>query len=134
MPCIATETHRKAKSILSVFGLKPLEAETQACDDQTMHKPAKVYPPYRDGKKWRLVIVEAGIRKAVTVNTLEKAEALREELTRTLTTKGARSVGDVLAEWLDYKQEQGLTALYRDAALQTEGLFAARCGSQLDWS
>ncbi len=75
-----------------------------------MHKPAKVYPPYRDGKKWRLVIVEAGIRKAVTVNTLEKAEALREELTRTLTTKGARSVGDVLAEWLDYKQEQGLTA------------------------
>lgn len=110
MPRIATETHKKAKSVLSVFGLKPLEAQIPACDDETMHKPAKVYPPYRDGKKWRVVIVAEGTRKAVTVDTLEKAEALREELTRTLTAKGSRSVGDVLDEWLAYKSEQGLNA------------------------
>lgn len=75
-----------------------------------MQKPAKVYPPYREGKKWRLVIVEAGIRKAVTVDTLEKAEALREELMRTLAAKGSRSVADALQEWLAYKQDQGLSA------------------------
>lgn len=109
------ETHIKAKQTLAVFGIRALEHPAQACDDETMPRPARVLGPYRDGKAWRVVVLEGSTRKAVTVETLEKAEHLKAEMLRALTDQGARSVGAAIEEYFAFKRESGLHA----ASLET---------------
>lgn len=109
MLAMTTETHRRARKTLAVFGIKTLEPVAGSSENDEMHKPATVYGPYRDGKKWRVVVVEAGIRKGLTVDSRAEAEEVKEAMKRALVEKGSRSIGDVLEEWLDYKRASGLS-------------------------
>jgi hypothetical protein len=57
----------------------------------TMQKSARVLGPYRNGDKWRLVVLDGGSRKAVVAETHEAALALRDDLQGALKKHIARS-------------------------------------------
>ena len=66
---------------------------------------ARVLGPYKNGDKWRLVVIEGPARKSIVVDSLENALAVREELATALKKQTAPRLTALLDEYL-----LGLTA------------------------
>ncbi len=79
----------------------------------TMQKSARVLGPYRNGDKWRLVVLDGGSRKAVVAETHEAALALRDDLQGALKKHIARSFEESLEEYLKNLVDRGVS---QDAA------------------
>jgi len=71
---------------------------------------ASVYGPYRNGDKWRLVLLSSdGRRKAKVVDSWEEAERVKATVSAALTDDARISIADAIAEFLAGKVKQGLT-------------------------
>ncbi len=75
----------------------------------TMQKSARVLGPYRNGDKWRLVILDGGSRKAVVAETHEAAMALRDDLRGALKKHSARLFAQSLDEYLQHLVDRGVS-------------------------
>ena len=75
----------------------------------TMQKSARVLGPYRNGDKWRLVVLDGGSRKAVVAETHEAALALRDDLQGALKKHIARSFEESLTEYLQNLVDRGVS-------------------------
>ena len=75
----------------------------------TMQKSARVLGPYKNGDKWRLVVLDGGSRKAVVAETHEAALALRDDLQGALKKHIARSFEESLAEYLKNLVDRGVS-------------------------
>jgi integrase len=61
---------------------------------------ARVLGPYKNGDKWRLVVIEGSARKSIVVDSVENALAVREELTAALRKQTAPRLEALLEEYL----------------------------------
>jgi integrase len=61
---------------------------------------ARVLGPYKNGEKWRLVVIEGLARKSLVVDSLESAIAVRDEIASALKKQTAPRVGPLLEEYL----------------------------------
>ena len=85
-----------------------------ACENEhAMPKTARVLGPYKNGNKWRLVLLDGAQRKAMVADTLEAALALRTDLSSQLDRHAGRRLGDALDEYLQSLVDRGVT---RDSA------------------
>ena len=75
----------------------------------TMQKSARVLGPYKNGDKWRLVVLDGGSRKAVVAETHEAALALRDDLQGALKKHIARSFEECLVEYLKNLVDRGVS-------------------------
>ena len=75
-----------------------------------MPKTTRIYGPYPDGEKWRVVLLsDTGSRVARLLPTRDEAEAFMRELEQEVQTAYApRTVSEALTEYLDDKQAAGL--------------------------
>lgn len=83
-----------------------LRASEEASDDTTTTHPAKVLGPYRNGKKWRLLVFDPH-RQAKVFDDRETAIRVRDSLLVELGGRSNRTVGDVVAEFLIHKRKRG---------------------------
>ncbi len=74
-----------------------------------MQKSARVLGPYKNGEKWRLVVLDGGSRKAMVADTHEAALALRKDLQGALKRHIARSFEECLEEYLRNLVERGVS-------------------------
>ena len=82
----------------------------KACEHKyTMQKSARVLGPYKNGEKWRLVVLDGGSRKAMVADTHEAALALRKDLQGALKRHIARSFEECLEEYLRNLVERGVS-------------------------
>ncbi len=80
--------------------------------DNMQKKGVRVLGPYANGKSFRLVVIDGAKRKALTASTLEEALALKSSLEGEIHTQRPRTVGEALAEFIEYrKQERGIVEL-----------------------
>ena len=85
-------------------------SEGTACEHKyTMQKSARVLGPYKNGDKWRLVVLDGGSRKAVVAETHEAALALRDDLQGALKKHIARSFEESLEEYLKNLIDRGVS-------------------------
>ncbi|MFO0573425.1 MAG: tyrosine-type recombinase/integrase [Polyangia bacterium] len=72
--------------------------------------PARVLGPYYDANvnAYRLVVIEGERRKSVRLATEHDALSLKAELQKTLADQSSLTVGEALAEFIEYKRQQGL--------------------------
>ena len=81
-----------------------------SCEHEyTMQKSARVLGPYKNGDKWRLVVLDGGSRKAVVAETHEAALALRDDLQGALKKHIARSFEESLEEYLKNLVDRGVS-------------------------
>jgi integrase len=81
-----------------------------ACENEhAMPKTARVLGPYKNGNKWRLVLLDGVQRKAMVADSLEAALALRADLAGQLERHAGRRFGDALDEYLQNLVERGVT-------------------------
>lgn len=82
----------------------------KACEHKyTMQKSARVLGPYKNGEKWRLVVLDGGSRKAMVADTHEAALALRKDLQGALKRHIARSFEECLEEYLRNLVDRGVS-------------------------
>ena len=74
-----------------------------------MQKSARVLGPYKNGEKWRLVVLDGGSRKAMVADTHEAALALRKDLQGALKRHIARSFEECLEEYLRNLVDRGVS-------------------------
>lgn len=89
----------------------PYQGAPALCDaeDGMPKSPARVLGPYRNGAKWRLVVLDGSARKSLLAETEEQAVALRRELETAITAHRGRTVAEVADEYLTYKKDAGAT-------------------------
>lgn len=75
-----------------------------------MKKPARVLGPYRNGEKWRLVILDGSSRKAVVTESHDAALLLREDLQGLIKKPVQRTFAEALDEYLHGLEERGVSA------------------------
>lgn len=75
-----------------------------------MPKTTRIYGPYPDGDKWRVVLLsDTGSRVARLLPSREEAEAFMAELEQEVKTSYApRTISEALTEYLDDKEAAGL--------------------------
>ncbi len=75
-----------------------------------MPKTTRIYGPYPDGDKWRVVLLsDTGSRVARLLPSREEAEAFMAELEQEVKTSYApRTISEALVEYLDDKEAAGL--------------------------
>ena len=71
---------------------------------------ARVLGPYRNGDKWRLVVIEGPARKSIVVDSVENALAVREELAAALKKQTAPQLTELLDEYLQGLLARGVQA------------------------
>lgn len=71
---------------------------------------ARVLGPYRNGDKWRLVVIEGPARKSLVVDSVESALAVREELAAALKKQTAPQLCELLDEYLQGLLARGVQA------------------------
>jgi site-specific recombinase XerC len=74
-----------------------------------MQRSARVLGPYKNGDKWRLVVLDGGSRKSVVAETHEAALALRDDLQGALKKHIARSFEESLEEYLKNLVDRGVS-------------------------
>ncbi|MFO0623956.1 MAG: tyrosine-type recombinase/integrase [Polyangia bacterium] len=74
-----------------------------------MQKSARVLGPYKNGEKWRLVVLDGESRKAMVADTHETALALRKDLQGALKRHIARSFEECLEEYLRNLVDRGVS-------------------------
>lgn len=81
----------------------PLPSRPNSSENETMQKkPLRVLGPYPNRRGYRLVVLEGDSRKSVTAPTLEKALALKADLTQELAEHAGRTIGQALAEQAEH--------------------------------
>lgn len=89
-----------------------------ACEnDQAMPKSARVLGPYRNGDKWRLVMLDGASRRALVADSHEAALALRDDLQGMIKRHVARSFEESLGEYLRDLIDRGVS---RDTTAKVE--------------
>lgn len=84
--------------------------DSTPCDnDQTMPRSARVLGPYKNGDKWRLVMLDGDSRKALVADTYEAALALRDDLKGVLKKHISRSFEESLGEYLQSLIDRGVS-------------------------
>lgn len=71
---------------------------------------AKVLGPYKEGKKWRLVVKDGKARKSLWYAAEEEALAIRSSLVTALESQvgqSSRTIGETIDEYLTHKQKRG---------------------------
>lgn len=83
-------------------------------------KEAKVFGPYRDRDKWRLVVFDGQGRKSVIADSESEAHRLKTELDRAILQRRDLTIGELLPEFETYlSTERGsVTASVRRRALE----------------
>jgi integrase len=71
---------------------------------------ARVLGPYKNGEKWRLVVIEGAARKSIVVDTVEGALAMRDEIAAALRKQTAPRIGPLLEEYLEGLLLRGVLA------------------------
>jgi hypothetical protein len=106
------KSHRKrrlrAKSHVSEMTTVPGDSAT--CEhDHTMQKSARVLGPYKNGDKWRIVMLDGDTRKALVADSYEAALALRDDLKGVIKKHIARSFEESLEEYLKNLVDRGVS-------------------------
>ena len=83
-----------------------LRESSEAADETTTAQPAKVLGPYRNGKKWRLLVYDPH-RQAKVFDDRETAMRVRDSLLVELDGRSSRAVSDVVEEFLLHKRKRG---------------------------
>ena len=83
--------------------LKRAEKSREAHQGTTAQSKARVYGPYRDGEKWRVVLRdESGQRVTKSLDSQADAESFIRDLEHQAQSLAVpRTIGDALAEYLD---------------------------------
>ena len=84
-------------------------AGTTCENDHTMQKSARVLGPYRNGDKWRIVMLDGDTRKALVADSYEAALALRDDLKGVIKKHIARSFEECLEEYLRNLVDRGVS-------------------------
>jgi integrase len=71
-------------------------------------REASVYGPYRDGRRFRVVFIEGGVRKAKLFATREEAQSVALSLASTLSQATTLPIGSAVDEFLRSKHQGGL--------------------------
>ncbi|PSM31775.1 tyrosine-type recombinase/integrase [Haliangium sp. UPWRP_2] len=106
---------KKTKRTLSFLG-KPLVPSSLHDEEPKKQTAVRVSGPYYDANvgTYRLVVFDGSSRKSLRANSEEEAIRLKAHLERILRL-GERTIGDVLAEFVDEKRKQGI----RERSLST---------------
>jgi hypothetical protein len=92
---------QRPKSAPHVSELTTVPGDATTCEhDQTMQKSARVLGPYKNGDKWRIVMLDGDMRKALVADSYEAALALRDDLKGVIKKHIARSFEESLEEYL----------------------------------
>ena len=87
---------------------KVLQLPIPKCDDaETVTQSVKVSPPYPNGNKWRLIVWEDGKRTAKLFADRETALRVRERLLSELDGRSSKTVGEAVAEYIEFKRKLG---------------------------
>lgn len=68
---------------------------------------ARVLGPYRNGRKWRLIVREGKGRKSLVFDTKELAESVRGNLLGALIEHTHKIIGETVDEYLEFKRKRG---------------------------
>lgn len=90
---------------LEAQNLSPLSAFLR--ENQTMAKECRVTGPYAEGGKFRLVVFMPD-RRSLWCQSRQEADALKEQIERTIADHASRTVGDALAEYMAHLRRNGL--------------------------
>ena len=90
---------------LEAQNLSPLA--TFLRENQTMAKECRVTGPYAEGGKFRLVVFMPD-RRSLWCQSRQEADALKEQIERTIADHASRTVGDALAEYIAHLRRNGL--------------------------
>ena len=90
---------------LEAQNLSPLA--TFLRENQTMAKECRVTGPYAEGGKFRLVVFMPD-RRSLWCQSRQEADALKEQIERTIADHASRTVGDALAEYMAHLRRNGL--------------------------
>lgn len=86
---------------------KALQLPSDACDTpETVTQSVRVSGPYRNGKRWRLVVFDPK-RTAKLFDDYETAMLVKERLLAEADGRLSKTVGDALEAFLDYKRKIG---------------------------
>lgn len=79
------------------------------CDTKTEMAPTvtRVFGPYPSGKRWRLLLRQGSAQHALPFDTREEAERAKAQMVSALADAGARTIGEALAEYMNFKRESG---------------------------
>lgn len=79
------------------------------CDTKTAVAPTvtRVFGPYPSGKRWRLLLRQGSAQHALPFDTREEAERAKAQMVSALADAGARTIGEALAEYMNFKRESG---------------------------
>ena len=108
------KSHRKRRhrptTASHVSEMPTVPGDGTTCEnDQTMPKSARVLGPYKNGDKWRLVMLDGDSRKAMVADSYEAALALRDDLKGVIKKHIARSFDESLEEYLKDLVERSAT-------------------------
>ena len=90
--------------------LKSAETTRAAQQDTATPQSTRVYGPYPDGDKWRVVLrSETGHRVSKTLDSRDEAEAFMRDVTHQVESLAVpRTIGEALTEYMDEKEAAGL--------------------------
>ena len=70
-------------------------------------EPPRVLGPYFERKKWRIVVVENGVRKSIFAALEAEALRLKRQYEREITASAVRTVRDAMEEFLRQRVDSG---------------------------
>ena len=106
------KSHRKRRlrTKSHVAEMTTVPGDSATCEhDHTMRKSARVLGPYKNGDKWRIVMLDGDTRKALVADSYEAALALRDDLKGVIKKHIARSFEECLEEYLRNLVERGVS-------------------------
>ena len=74
--------------------------------DESQEVP-KVLGPYANKDRWRIVVKSGDKRKSLVFDTVEQAETARSNLLASFDDSAKLTVGDLLAQFIEYKRQRG---------------------------
>ena len=106
------KSHRKRRlrTRLHVAEMTTVPGAGTTCEnDHTMQKSARVLGPYKNGDKWRIVMLDGDTRKSLVADSYEAALALRDDLKGVIKKHIARSFEESLEEYLKNLVDRGVS-------------------------
>lgn len=91
--------HRRLGTIVQ----RTLDQVAISCDDNSVRVYGP-YPPSPGRERWRLVVVNGSVRKAVTAGSAQAAALLKESLEKEVERHGDVTLGEAIADYLAYKK------------------------------
>ena len=96
-------TGRRANRRLGTIVKRTLDQLAISCDDNRVRVYGP-YPPSPGRDRWRLVVINGSVRKAVTAGSAQAAELLKESLENEVERQGGVTLGEAIADYLAYKK------------------------------